>query len=208
MRMENSKGAEKGVSCRSGPHEWDDACGNLKPYIYVTNLQFTHSNESCSNTVSRPLKEFNNEETWAKLTALSAVHILTWSPELGLTLLVAKLNWGNVLDTPPDFVTCLKPEQVRARTLNMALTQITSGKYIKLAFNTVLEVLRSLKHMNQVLFFLLITNINLFGCRYHFSECRKLLPRCSKIKLPELLGKLNGLLRENINQVILIRKRD
>jgi len=27
--------------------------------------------------------------TWAKLTALSAVHILTWSPELGLTLLVA-----------------------------------------------------------------------------------------------------------------------
>ena len=43
MRMENSKGAEKGVSCRSGPHEWDDACGNLKQYIYVTNFQFTHS---------------------------------------------------------------------------------------------------------------------------------------------------------------------
>ena len=58
--------------------------------------------------------------TWARLTALSAVHILTWSPELGLTLLVANSEvWGTRPETRDFVTTCLRPEVVRARAANM-----------------------------------------------------------------------------------------
>ena len=63
--------------------------------------------------------------TWARLTARSAVHILTWSPELGLTLLVAKLSWGSSCLLAPALVTALRPEQVSALAANMVSLKIT-----------------------------------------------------------------------------------
>ena len=59
--------------------------------------------------------------TWARLTALSAVHILTWSPELGLALEVAKLSWGRICFLAPPLVNALRLEQVSALAANITL---------------------------------------------------------------------------------------
>ena len=85
--------------------------------------------------------------TWAILTALSAVHILTWSPELGLDTEVAKLSCGVSLCSCLVLATDLRPrlEQLTAAlAANIATTALQfAGKYAKYYYiNRINEIAR------------------------------------------------------------------